>query len=103
MSVSRDDVAHIAELAELDLADVDQPELAAQLSRILEYVAQLRAVPTGDSARPFIAGPDAARVRPDEVRPWPLAGGPADIAPAFKDGFFVVPRLGQFEEDATAS
>ena len=44
------------------------------------------------------AGPDAIRPRPDEVRPWPLAFGPKEMAPAFRDGFFVVPRLGAFDE-----
>jgi hypothetical protein len=31
------------------------------------------------------------------VNPVPLAFGPAEFAPAFKEGFFVVPKLGQFE------
>jgi Asp-tRNA(Asn)/Glu-tRNA(Gln) amidotransferase C subunit len=35
--------------------------------------------------------------RPDEVKPWPLAFGPEKLAPAFKDGFFLVPKLGAFE------
>src|SRR5438445_818566 len=43
-------------------------------------------------------GPDAVRFRPDEVKPWPLAFGPAELAPAFRDGFFLVPKLGQFED-----
>jgi len=45
----------------------------------------------------FVPGPDAIRFRPDEVAPFPLAFGPEVFAPVFKEGFFVVPKLGQFE------
>ena len=51
-----------------------------------------------ESLRPFVPGPDAIRFRPDAENPWPLAFGPDKLAPAFKNGFFVVPKLGQFEE-----
>jgi aspartyl-tRNA(Asn)/glutamyl-tRNA(Gln) amidotransferase subunit C len=100
MSVSRDDVLRIAQLAELDVEDDALPDIAEQMSRILDYVAQLSAVPapTNGTGKTFVPGPDAIRFRPDEVTPWwPLAFGPEDFAPAFKEGFFVVPKLGQFE------
>ena len=99
MSVSRDDVLRIAQLAELDVEDDALPEMAAQMSRILDYVAQLSAIPTNGSVKTFVPGPDAVRFRPDEVRPAPLAFGPAELAPAFRDGFFLVPKLGQFEQE----
>ena len=97
MSVSRDEVLRIAQLAELDVEEDVLPELADQMSRIIDYVAQLSAVPTNDSLKTFVPGPDAIRFRPDEVNPVPLAIPPAEFAPAFKEGFFVVPKLGQFE------
>jgi aspartyl-tRNA(Asn)/glutamyl-tRNA(Gln) amidotransferase subunit C len=97
MSVSRDEVLRIARLAELDVDEEALPVLAEQMSRILEYVAQLSTVPASEGLKPYVPGPDAIRFRPDEVRPWPLAVGPDKIAPAFKEGFFVVPKLGQFE------
>ena len=97
MSVSRDDVLRIARLAELDVDEEGLPVLAEQMSRILDYVAQLSTVPASEGLKPYVPGPDAIRFRPDEVRPWPLAVGPDKIAPAFKEGFFVVPKLGQFE------
>jgi aspartyl-tRNA(Asn)/glutamyl-tRNA(Gln) amidotransferase subunit C len=97
MSVSRDEVLHIARLAELDVAEDALAELSAQMSRILDYVAQLSAVPANGTVKVFVPGPDAIRFRPDEVNPWPLAVGPAEFAPVFKEGFFVVPKLDQFE------
>ena len=97
MSVSRDEVQHIARLAELEVDDEALDPLVEQMSRILDYVAQLNAVPASETAKPFVPGPDAIKFRDDEVRPWLLAIPPAAFAPAFKDGFFVVPKLEQFE------
>jgi len=97
MSVSRDEVLRIAELAELDVDEEALPELAEQMSRIIDYVAQLSALPANGGVKMFVPGPDAIRFRADEVNPAPLAFGPAEFAPAFKEGFFVVPKLGQFE------
>ena len=98
MSISREEVLHIARLAELDVVEEALPTLVEQMSRILDYVAQLNRLPTGETARPYVAGPDAIALRADEVKPWPLAFGPAELAPAFRDGFFLVPKLGQFED-----
>jgi len=97
MSVTRDDVLRIAQLAELEVEEDGLPALVDQMSRILEYIAQLSAATGSNGLRPFVPGPDAIRFRPDEVKPWPLAFGPEKFAPAFKDGFFVVPKLDQFE------
>ena len=98
MTVSRDEVLKIAQLAEIDVDETTLPALAEQMSSILAYVAQINSVAGSESAKPFIPGPDAARFRPDEVKPSPLAIGPDVFAPAFKDGFFLVPKLGQFGE-----
>ena len=97
MSVTRDDVLRIAQLAELEVDEESLPTLVEQMSRILDYVAQLSAVTGSNGQKPFVPGPDAIRFRPDEENPWPLAFGPDEIAPAFKGGFFVVPKLDQFE------
>ena len=102
MSVSSEEVLRIARLAELDVDEEALPVLVDQMSRILEYIAQLHEVPAGDTARPFSSGPDALRLRADEVRPAPLAFGPDQLAPQFRDGFFVVPKLTQFEEEDRA-
>ncbi|HEX4573973.1 MAG TPA: Asp-tRNA(Asn)/Glu-tRNA(Gln) amidotransferase subunit GatC [Gemmatimonadales bacterium] len=98
MSVTLDEVRHIARLAELDVAEATLPGLAAEMSRILEYIAQISGVPASEGVKPFVPGPDALRFRADEVKPWPLAFGPERLAPAFKDGFFLVPKLGAFED-----
>jgi aspartyl-tRNA(Asn)/glutamyl-tRNA(Gln) amidotransferase subunit C len=98
MSVTREEVLRIAQLAELHVDEEQLPALVEQMSRILDYVNELNQLPAGDSAKPFLAGPDAARFRPDEVKPIPLARSPAAMAPAFKEGYFLVPKLEQFEQ-----
>lgn len=100
MSVTRDDVLRIARLAELHVDDAALPALTEQMSRILEYVSQIAAVPGTETVQPFTPGPVAVRFRVDEIRPVPLALTPAQIAPAFRDGFFLVPRLGAFDAGA---
>jgi len=100
MSVSRQDVERIARLAELHVDDAALPALTEQMSRILDYVSQIAAVPGTETVQPYTRGPAALRFREDEVRPVALALSPAQIAPAFKDGFFLVPRLGAFDAGA---
>lgn len=99
MSVTREEVLRIAHLAELDVEPEGLDDLVTQMSRILAYVAQLQEVETAEGVRPYQGGSDALRLRADIVKPAPLAFGPEQLAPEFRDGFFVVPRLGQFEAE----
>ncbi len=96
MGVTRDDVAKIAKLAELEVGGEAAAALEAQLSRILDFVAQLGEV--GDEAGAGEGGDDrAARLRRDVVAPDPLTRAPGEFAPAFRDGLFTVPRLGELD------
>jgi aspartyl-tRNA(Asn)/glutamyl-tRNA(Gln) amidotransferase subunit C len=98
MKIGRDQVLHIAKLAELAVDEADLPELAKQLDDIVAYVAQLDALPSEPGATAFHPGPAAVAWREDTVRPVPLALPPEKLAPEFRDGFFVVPRLSAMEE-----
>ena len=97
MTIRKEDVLHVARLAELDVAEADLPQLVEQTARIVDFVAQLNEVPAGEQAPPFIAGPKQIALRPDEVHPAVLARKPAEFAPDFRHGFFVVPKLGAME------
>jgi len=97
MSVSRDDVERIARLAALEVDEASLPALTAQIGRILEYVSQLERV-QGGATMPDISHPPA--LREDVVRKFDLAKPLGDIAPAFEDGLFLVPRLGGVGADA---
>ena len=97
MSVDRDEVDRIARLARLDLEDDEADRLTDDMNRILEYAERLRTAglenapsaerpadkPTG------ISGMEGARGETGE--PDALDRGPSAFAPAFADGFFVVP------------
>ena len=100
MSVSREEIQRIAQLAELAVDDQAAEELKGQLSRILDYVAQLGELPKdGDAA----ATGTPVRLRKDELGGAdPLARPPADWAPAFKSGLFLVPRLGELDKGEDA-
>lgn len=97
MSIGRDDVLHVARLAELAVAESELPTLVQQLNRIVAFVEELNEVPAGDAAAEFVAGPDQVVLRPDVVRPVPLARTPEEMAPEFIGGFYVVPRLGAMD------
>ena len=85
MSVSREEVLKIAQLAELEVDEETLPALAEQMSRILAYEAQISGVAASEAVKPFIPGPDAVRFRADEVKPIPNSSQfvfPAISAPA---------------------
>ncbi|MGH7534996.1 MAG: Asp-tRNA(Asn)/Glu-tRNA(Gln) amidotransferase subunit GatC [Gemmatimonadales bacterium] len=98
MSIGREEVLHVARLAELAVQEAELDRLVAQMNRIVDYVAQLDAVPGDRIAEPFLAGPEAAALREDVPGPVPLARPPAAIAPEFRDGYFLVPRHGAMED-----
>jgi aspartyl-tRNA(Asn)/glutamyl-tRNA(Gln) amidotransferase subunit C len=97
MTIGRDEILHVAKLAELDVPSQDVEALVAQIGRIVEYVAQLNDVPADESAAPFLAGPPAVTLREDAPGPVPLVHDIASFAPEFRDGLFLVPRLGSME------
>jgi aspartyl-tRNA(Asn)/glutamyl-tRNA(Gln) amidotransferase subunit C len=98
MSIGRDQVMHVARLAELAVRDEELDRLVDQLNRIVDYVAQLDQVPADRMAAPFLPGPQSVALREDVPGPVPLARPPAELAPEFADGFFLVPRHGAMEE-----
>ena len=98
MSIGRNDVLHVARLAELAVREEELDRLVEQLNRIVDYVAQLDRVPADRMAAPFLPGPKHLALREDVPGPVPLARPPAQLAPEFRDGFFLVPRHGAMEE-----
>jgi aspartyl-tRNA(Asn)/glutamyl-tRNA(Gln) amidotransferase subunit C len=97
MSIGRDEVLHVARLAEVAVREEELDRLVEQLNRIVEYVAQLDQVPADRMAAPFLPGPLSVELREDVPGPVPLARPPARLAPEFADGFFLVPRHGAME------
>jgi aspartyl-tRNA(Asn)/glutamyl-tRNA(Gln) amidotransferase subunit C len=99
MSIGRDEVLNVARLAELAVKDEDLSRLVDQLNRIVDYVAQLDRVPAdGAAVDLFLPGPQQVELREDVPGSVPLARPPAELAPEFADGFFLVPRHGAMED-----
>ena len=98
MSIGRDEVLHVAKLAELAVREDELDRLVDQMNRIVAYVAQLNQVPADRMAEVFHPGPSAVSLREDREGAVPLARPPAALAPEFVDGFFLVPRHGAMED-----
>jgi aspartyl-tRNA(Asn)/glutamyl-tRNA(Gln) amidotransferase subunit C len=98
MSIGLDEVLHVAKLAEVAVRENELHRLVDQLNRIVDYVAALNEVPMDRIAEPFLAGPQAVALREDVEGAMPLARTPADMAPEFREGFFLVPRHGAMED-----
>ena len=92
-SLTREDVAHLADLARIDLSDAELDHLAPQLSVILESVASIQGV-AGDDVPPTSHPIPMTNVfREDAVVPGPMAEEALSGAPALEEQRFSVPRI----------
>lgn len=98
MTLDPQTVKRIAELAEIAVTDEELPTLAAQLDRIVEYVAQLESYDAGEDLPIFLPGPAQTPLRADEVNPVLLTRSPQSLAPTWREGYFVVPRVAGMDE-----
>lgn len=91
--ITRDEVAHLATLARIDLDDAELDHLAPQLSVILESVASIAGV-AGDDVPPTSHPVPLTNVfREDVVRPSLSAEQALSGAPASEQQRFAVPRI----------
>ena len=91
--ISRDEVAHLANLARIDLDDAELDHLAPQLSVILESVASIRDV-AGDDVPPTSHPLPLTNVfRDDVVTPSLTPEQALAGAPASEQQRFAVPRI----------
>ena len=97
MSIGRDDVLKVAQLAELQVAEAEVAPLVRQLGGIVDFVAQLGEAEVPAGTAEFGLGPAQVALREDVVRPEPLARSAERMAPDWQDGFYVVPRLAHQE------
>lgn len=91
--ITRDEVAHLADLARIDLDDAELDHLAPQLSVILESVASIRGV-AGDDVPPTSHAIGLTNVfREDLVLPSLTAEQVLAMAPEADQQRFSVPRI----------
>ena len=90
MDIDRDEARRVAELAHLEFDDAGLDRMAAEMTKILTYIDQLREVDaSGFEDRDVTVTP----LREDEPRSSIDREQVARNAPAWRDGLFVVPKV----------
>ena len=95
MKIDREEARRIAGLAHLEFDDAGLERMAAEMTRILEYVETLPVVEdrrsrlSGQAGLPVLHTP----LRDDVVRPSIERDAVARNAPEWENGFFVVPPI----------
>lgn len=92
-AITRAEVAHLARLARLALAEDELDHYAEQLDVILQSVARVSEVAADDIPPTSHPLPLVNVYRPDEVAAGLTAADALAAAPAVEDGRFRVPRI----------
>jgi aspartyl-tRNA(Asn)/glutamyl-tRNA(Gln) amidotransferase subunit C len=90
MNIDRAEAARIAALAHLEFDDAGLDRMAAEMTKILTYIDQLKEVDVEGFEEAEAA---STPLREDEPRPSIDRELAARNAPAWRDGFFVVPKV----------
>jgi len=93
MPITRDEVRHIARLANLEFSEEEQDRFTRQLSAILDYVAHLDQLDTTDVEPTSHAGDEATSLRDDVPQPTLSSEAALANAPESGRGLFKVPRV----------
>jgi aspartyl-tRNA(Asn)/glutamyl-tRNA(Gln) amidotransferase subunit C len=94
MSLSKNEVVHIAKLARLDLSDSEIERYQVQLSSILEYADRLKALDTSQIPPTSSVLPPRSRFREDvPARSLPVDKLLQNAPQSEKDQFKVPPAL----------
>ena len=91
--ITRDDVAHVARLARLDVTDDELDLFTGQLAAVLDHARDVEALDVGDvppTAHPL---PLKNVLRPDVVVPSLDRDEVLAVAPAVEDDRFAVPPI----------
>jgi aspartyl-tRNA(Asn)/glutamyl-tRNA(Gln) amidotransferase subunit C len=92
-AISRDDVAHLASLARIELTEQELNDYAGQLDVILTAVASISEVAADDIPPTTHAVPVVNVFRDDVVTPGITRDEALAAAPATEDDRFRVPRI----------
>ena len=92
-SISREEVAHVAKLARLELTDEQLDTFTPQLGAILEHAADVEALDLADVPPTSHPYPLVNVVRPDVVRDAGIRDAVLAEAPAAEEHMFRVPPV----------
>ena len=91
--LTRDDVAHLAHLARIDLSDAELDTMVGELGVILDSVATVQQAPTGEVEPMSHPMPLVNVTRADVVRPSLTPEQALSGAPEVQEQRFSVPRI----------
>ncbi|MCI5851068.1 MAG: Asp-tRNA(Asn)/Glu-tRNA(Gln) amidotransferase subunit GatC [Sutterellaceae bacterium] len=92
MSLSKDDVLHVANLAHVDLSDEQVVKMQAELNDIFKMIEEIRAVDT-EGVEPMLHPHDGAGfLREDAVTEKDIREAAFANAPETSDSMFLVPQ-----------
>ncbi len=93
MAIGRDEVRHIAKLANLDFSEDELDRFTRQFNSILKYVARLNALDTSDIEPTSHVGAGSRALRDDVLVPSIPQDEALANAPDPDHGYFKVPRV----------
>jgi aspartyl-tRNA(Asn)/glutamyl-tRNA(Gln) amidotransferase subunit C len=93
MSLTLEEVEHIAQLARLELSEEEKAHYREQLSAILDYVAKLQELDTSDVPPMSAVFTGESRLRPDRARKPLSRRALLKNAPAVQDDQFKIPPV----------
>lgn len=94
MSLTRDDIQHIAHLARLSLSEAELPRYTESLSSILNFVGELERAQTTDIAPMAHPLPGLSqRLRADEISETDQHERYQRNAPQVQAGLYIVPKV----------
>lgn len=93
MSLTDQEVRHIARLARIELPDTDIDRTRSHLNAMLGLIEQLQAIDTA-GVEPMAHATDLVlRLREDRVTEPDRRGAYQAVAPAVEDGLYLVPKV----------
>lgn len=91
--ITREEVAHLADLARIDLSDAELDHLAPQLAVILDSIKSISDVAADDIPPTSHPMPLTNVFREDVVRPGLTADEALAMAPQVEEQRFAVPKI----------
>lgn len=93
MTITRENILHVAKLARLKLADTEVSELQADMARIVGYIEKLQELDTSGIEPTAHVAVEAAPLRADETGQGLSNEAALAEAPRPREGGFAVPAF----------
>lgn len=91
--VSKDELLHIADLADLNIRGNEVDEYLKNLDDILNYVEVIQNAPIDNLDETFMANEASNVFRKDEVKEFDNKKGILDNAPELENNMFKIPKV----------